>query len=172
MLVTSVCYPRNGLFCFDRRKSPANCIVANAMKFDQTVSVPQGYNDPQRSLIPTIKTGGNIAARVNGEAVYIADLKATGSMSGTLDGEADMIANANVYFNGSATFDSEADMVAALGASGNISANMDLLARPSAFDITQEVWAASTAAFAAAGTMGKAQADAVKAAKLAAALSA
>ena len=83
-----------------------------------------------------------------------------------------MIGNANVYFNGAATFASEADMVAMLGATGNITANMDLLARPSAFDIAQEVWNGATTAYSSAGTMGKAQTDAVSAAKLAAALSA
>jgi hypothetical protein len=93
-------------------------------------------------------------------------------MEATFSGVADMICAANVYANGYATFEAEADMVANLTATGNMQANMDLLARPSAFDIAQEVWAANTSGYTVAGTMGKAQSDAVKAAKLAAALSA
>jgi hypothetical protein len=146
--------------------------VANAASFGSTTSIPQGYNDPAKALTPTIKTGGNIAARARATTALSGDLRATGNMAGTLAAEADMIGNANVYFNGSATFPAVADMTAALGATGNITANMDLLARPSAFDIAQEVWAANTASFAVAGTMGKAQSEAVSAAKLAAALSA
>jgi hypothetical protein len=151
---------------------PPKSFIANALSFGPITSIPQGYNNPSVSLTPTIKTGGNISARFKAEASSSALLTASGNMAATLAAEADMIAAANVYANGYATFEAEADMVANLTATGNMAANMDILARPSAFDITQEVWAASTAAFTAAGTMGKAQADAVKAAKLAAALSA
>jgi hypothetical protein len=172
MLVTSVGYARSSLFQFNLRRVPTNCFVANGMHFGQTTSVPQGYNDPARSLTPTIKTGGQIAARAQGEAAVAADLKATGNIAGLMDAEADLVGNANVYFNGSGTFDAEADMTAALGATGNITATMDLLARPSAFDIAQEVWNGAATAYDSAGTMGRKVNAAEKAARLAAALSA
>jgi hypothetical protein len=172
MLVTSVGYARSSLFNPNARNRPTNCVVANGLHFGQTTSIPQGYNDPARSLTPTIQTGGQIAARARAEATATADLKATGNMAGLLEAEADMIGNANVYFNGSATFQTVADMIAALGATGNITANMDLLARPSAFDIAQEVWNGAATAYDGAGTMGRRLNSADKAAKLAAALSA
>lgn len=146
--------------------------VANAMSFGSITSVPQGYNNPAVSLVPTIRTGGNIAARFKGEASASAVLTAFGNMEATFEAEADMTCAANVFANGYATFEAEANMTANLTAIGNMEANMDLLARPSAFDIAQEVWAAATSGYTVAGTMGKAQSDAVNAAKLAAALSA
>ena len=63
-------------------------------------------------------------------------------------------------------------MVVGLYGIGNISANFDVLARPSAFDIAQEVWNGAATAYTGTGTMGREVQDAKKAAKLAAALSA
>jgi len=146
--------------------------VANALAFGQITSVPQGYNDPAIALVATIHTGGNIAARFRPEGDLAADLKAFGQMSGICAGEADFIANGNVLSNGYATFAGEADMTADLRGRGNMEANFDILARPSAFDIAQEVWNATATGYNGAGTMGKEVQDGKKAAKLAAALSA
>lgn len=151
---------------------PAKSYVANALSFGSITSIPQGYNNPSVSLTPTIRTGGNIAARFKPESSLTALLTANGNMEAILAAEADMVCAANVLANGYATFEAEADMVANLTATGNMEANMDLLARPSAFDIAQEVWAASTSGYTVAGTMGKAQSDTLSAAKLAVALSA
>jgi hypothetical protein len=146
--------------------------VANALAFGQITSIPQGYNDPTRALVPTLRTGGNISARFRPEADMAADLGAFGQMSGTFAGEADFIADGNVLANGYATFAGEADMTADLRGRGNMEANFDILARPSAFDIAQEVWNGAASAYNGTGTMGKEVQDAKKAAKLAAALSA
>lgn len=146
--------------------------VANAASFGGTTSIPQGYNDPSKALTPTVRTGGNISARMAGTATLTADLGGIGNMQATLAAEADMIAENNALLNGSATFAAEADMVAAIAGQGNISANFDILARPSANDIAQEVWNARSAAFVSAGTLGRKLSDAESAAKLAAALSA
>ena len=146
--------------------------VANALAFGEITSIPQGYNDPARALVSTIRTGGNIAARFRPEADMAADLKAFGQMIGTFAGEADFFADGNVLSNGSATFAGEADMTADLRGRGNMEANFDILARPSAFDIAQEVWNATATGSNGTGTMGKEVQDGKKAAKLAAALSA
>ena len=146
--------------------------VANALAFGQTTSIPQGYTDPARGLVPTIKTSGNISARFRGEAFLTADLQATGNIGATFAGEFDMTADGNVLSNGYATFAGEFDMTADLRGQGNMSANFDILARPSAFDIAQEVWNGAATGYNGTGTMGKEVQDAKKAAKLAAALSA
>lgn len=83
-----------------------------------------------------------------------------------------MIGNGNVGANGYGLFDGEFDMTGAASGVGSMAANMDLLARPSANDIAQEVWNARASAFGGAGTLGKKLTDAEAAAKLAAALSA
>ena len=146
--------------------------VENAQAFGGITSIPQGYNDPAKALVPTLRTGGNISARFNGEADLVADLGAFGNVSGTFAGEVDMIADGNVLSNGYATFAGEFDMTGDLKGQGNMSAGFDILARPSAFDIAQEVWNGAATAYAGTGTMGKEVQDGKKAAKLAAALSA
>lgn len=153
------------------RIQPMN-IIANARVFGTKTSIPQGYNNPARALVATLQTGGNIAARSKTEAFLTADVRGQGNMAATMAAETDFIANANVLSNGYATFATVTDMFANLGGQGNISAKMDILARPSAFDIAQEVWNSQTTAYAGVGTLGKAVDSAEKAAKLAAALSA
>ena len=144
----------------------------NAAMFGQITSIPQGYNDPLRAIRMTMKVGGNISARFMPEATATAVLTAIGNMDATVTGEFDMIGNANVALNGYASFDAEADLVAGISAIGSMSANMDLIARPSANDIAQEVWSIQSGAFLAPGTTGKKLSDAKAAADLAAALSA
>ena len=143
----------------------------NRAMFGAITSVPQGYNGVA-GLRMTFSVGGNISARFIGEFDMHGVMVATGNMAATATGEFDMIANGNVGSNGYATFAGEFDMTADVSALGSMSANMDLLARPSANDIAQEVWNAQAAAFAAAGTLGKKLSDAKAAADLAAALSA
>lgn len=146
--------------------------VENGAAFGSRTSIPQGYNDPARALTPTLKTGGNIAARLAGFATATADLRAMGNMAATLAGTSDFDADGNVLSNGAATFAPEATMTVDLRARGNMNAAFDILARPSAFDIAQEIWNGAATSYTGAGTMGKEVQDAKSAAKLAAALSA
>ena len=149
-------------------------IIQNAACFGPggITSIPQGYNDPRKAIRMTIKVGGNISARFRSDLDSTADLKAIGNMEGLLDGEAFITADANVGLNGYASFDGEFDMSGTPSAIGSMAANMDLLARPSANDIAQEVWNSKVAAFQSTGTLGKSVSSAESAAKLGAALSA
>ena len=145
--------------------------IANAATFGQQTTVPQGMNT-QDALRMSLKVGGNIAAKARAESDMSASVKGAGQLVATMDAEAFWIANANVALNGYATFALEADMLAAITAIGAMAANMDLLARPSAADIAQEIWNAPRSGYQGSGTMGRVLSDAEKAAKLAAALSA
>lgn len=147
--------------------TPMHNSIAFARAFGRGQSVPQGYNS-ERALRMPVTSQGYIAARARSSVAMQADLKADGNMAAAIEAEADMIAAANVLFNASATFAADADMIVNLLATGNISASMDILARPSANDISQEVWA-----FILSGdTAGNQLIKALRAAKLAAALSA
>lgn len=146
-------------------------VIANARAFGSSVSVPQGYNSPAALCLP-VKTNGNIASRVKGESTFTASLRGAGQLSATLTGEAFIDANANVGLNGYATFAGEATLEADASAIGYLAAKMDILARPSAFDIAQEVWNSRAADYSSAGTLAEKVASSEKAAKLAAALSA
>jgi hypothetical protein len=147
-------------------------ILNNRAEFGSITSIPQGYNNPLKALRMTVGVGGNISARVDLEAEMVASLTALGSMAGLFDAEAEMTAEGNVGLNGYALFDGEFDMTAVASAIGSMNANMDLIARPSANDIAQEVWNSRVTAFQSAGTLGKSLSSAEAAAKLGAALSA
>jgi hypothetical protein len=146
--------------------------VENAQAFGSRTSIPQGYNDPEIAPVPTIKTGGNIAARFIGTAIYTADVGAAGNIEASFQGEAEFDADLNVFSNMYASFVGEFDMTADVRGQGNMSAQFDIISRPSAFDIAQEVWNGAASGYNGTGTMGKELQDAKKAAKLAAALSA
>ena len=143
----------------------------NRAMFGSITSVPQGYNGISGLRI-TFAVGGNISARFIGEAALIAAMAGQGNMEAAVEGEFDLVAAGNVGLNGYASFDGEFDLTAAVSGVGSMAANMDLIARPSANDIAQEVWNAQAGAFQSAGTLGKKLSDAKAAADLAAALSA
>lgn len=147
-------------------------ILNNRAEFGSITSIPQGYNNPLKSIRMTVGVGGNISARVDAEAELDAAVSAIGSIAGVFDAEADMVAEGNVGLNGYAIFDGEFDMSGTPSAIGSMNANMDLIARPSANDIAQEVWNSRVTAFQSAGTLGKSLSSAESAAKLGAALSA
>lgn len=145
--------------------------IAHARAFGSSTSFPQGYSSGKAAILP-VKLSGNISAIFRSDAGLVATATGLGQMAALVLAEAEMTAEGNVGLNGYATFEGEADMVAAASAIGSMAADMDLLARPSANDIAQEVWNAKTAAFLGAGTMGKKLTDAEASATLGAALSA
>lgn len=141
--------------------------IAYGRAFGRGQSVPDGYNS-ERALRMAVTSLGYISARAPAEAVLTAELTAFGNMVGEMTAEAFLTAIGNVLSNGSATFAAVATLVADLRATGNISASMDIISRPSANDIAQEVWTFINAG----GTTGSQLAAALRAARLAATLSA
>lgn len=126
----------------------------------------------QTALRMTVKTGGNISARFPSYSSYTADVRGAGNLPAVMAGVFSLTANGNVGSNGYALFAGEFTLDVEITAIGAMAANMDLLARPSANDIAQEVWNSKNAAFVAPGTLGSTISSTEKAAKLAAALSA
>jgi hypothetical protein len=145
--------------------------IANAVSFGQKTTVPQGMNK-QYALRMSVQVGGNIAAKMRADLDLSASIQGAGQLAARMEAETFWVAQANVAMNGYATFAAEVDMIAALAAIGGMSANMDLLARPSAADIAQEVWNAARSGYQSPGSMGRVLSDSEKAAKLGAALSA
>jgi hypothetical protein len=148
-------------------------IIQNAACFvpGGITSIPQGYNN-QNAIRMTVKTGGMISARFRADLNATASLIGIGSIAAIIAAESYFTANGNVAINGYATFIGEFGIISDISAIGNMSANMDLLARPSANDIAQEIWNSKVAAFQSTGTLGKSLSSAESAAKLGAALSA
>ena len=153
------------------QSAPMAPSIALARAFGSVASVPRGYHSERAIRLP-LRASGETAARFDAELSFAAALTATGNIAAAFGVEMGFVPTINQRLNGSVLFALEMGMVGDLRGVGNVSAVFDIPGRPTAFDIAQEVWAAQTAAFIGAGTMGKAQTDAVSAAKLAAALSA
>lgn len=114
--------------------------MSNAQFHGLDKSWPEGYQSVLRALVPPFEESGQVASRILLDLDMTAVLSGRANMaaSGTLD--VDMTANANVRSNAYATIAVDVDMTAAMRAAGNLSAVFDLVGRPSAVDISQEVW--------------------------------
>lgn len=116
-----------------------NNFTSNGLAFGSKTSVPQGYTSVPRGITPTLQTSGNITARLNSEYTLDGDLRATGNVAAGATIETSMTAFGNVLGNIYATAVAAISMSADLKGRGNMEANIDWAARPSAFDIAQEV---------------------------------
>lgn len=129
--------------------------ISNAIAFGSYTSVPQGYNSINALAMP-IKTGGLIAAILKADSTFEnTAILGIGSMESTLNGNSTVTANANMLSNIYATLNGEANASFGLTANGLMSVVIDVGARPSAFDIAQEVWQSVAAMYNTPGTMGE-----------------
>lgn len=139
---------------FANSRSRNGWSIANARAFGSARSWPQGYNSPSAVRMP-IKTGGNIAARLIGGSAFSGVITATGNASATLSGEGVLQANAQMGAAIYALLQGESGLSGGITALGGMAVNIDAGARPSAFDVAQEVWQSQSAAYNAQGTMGQ-----------------
>lgn len=114
--------------------------IANAMAFGDDTSWPQGYQSILRGLTPPLKDSGQMAVRLGLALDLDADLIGLANAEASFAVDLDMTADANARINTTASFAIDVDVTAALRATGNMSATFDLVGRPSAVDIAQEVW--------------------------------
>lgn len=120
-------------------KSPQNVGLYWLRGFNnQDVSLPNGINRETALQMP-INTGGRVEATLKGLTTLTGDVYGVGAMSATLIGEGDISPGANTAAMGYATFPGETTLTGDLTAKGKMSATLDAGARPSAFDIAQEI---------------------------------
>lgn len=124
-------------FCINNKNK--SWPIANALTFGTDVSVPQGYQAVNRALAAPLFTSGQIAIRLIAETFLTALLRASGNLSATAPLELTLNANANVLGNIYSSLLPEFMLTALMRASGNMATNIDWAARPSSFDIAQEV---------------------------------
>jgi hypothetical protein len=141
------------LSCFMDFGSRHGWSLANRIAFGPKVSFPQGYSN--LNAIKLAFEPGRISARLQGSSAFTSSIQAAGKMEATLTGEGSMSPGANMAYTSSATFAGEGFIDADITAAGRMSATLDAGARPSAFDIAQEVWQAQATSYNAAGTMGE-----------------
>jgi hypothetical protein len=128
----------------------------NAQRFGQFKSMPGGYTQASRAIIPTIKTSDFIAVRMVGEGSFSASAYGIGSLSVTLTGEGSTTFNGQMGSHATVNLTGEGSLTGTPRGIGSASVVMDAGARPSAFDIAQEVWNSQKTSYNAAGTMGNA----------------
>lgn len=134
--------------------SAAAQVAENARAFASLASMPGGYQSAARATIPTFKSGGFMAFRWAGDSAAAFALTGAGNLAVTLAGEGFTSIGANMAANMAATLQGELTATFAPSARGNMAVAMDAGARPSAFDIAQEVWQGQAATYTSPGTMG------------------
>ena len=132
----------------------------NFSGFGSFTSMPGGYQAADRAIIPTLGESGFMAVRFTGDSSATFDVLGIGNLSVTFAGEGTTTWNANVGANMYITFQGEGFAAWDARAKGNMTVVMDAGARPSAFDIAQEVWQGATTSYNNPGTMGEALNDA------------
>jgi hypothetical protein len=132
----------------------------NFSGFGQFTSMPGGYQSAFRAVIPTLGESGFMAVVFTGVTTTSFTVTGVGNLSVVMVGQGDATWNANVGANMYVTFQGEGFAAWDARAKGNMTVVMDAGARPSAFDIAQEVWQGATTSYNNPGTMGEALNDA------------
>jgi len=129
----------------------------NAGAFGQYTSFPQGYQDVSRSYIPSFRLTDFIRAHISGTSDLInLGITVPVSMSATVSGEGFLTPDAEVGKTLGATVTGVGNLSVDARNIVRLEAVIDAGARPSAFDIAQEVWQSQKSVYNAPGTMGNA----------------
>jgi hypothetical protein len=128
----------------------------NGLSFGKLVSMPQGFTDATKPIYPSISKTDNVrcvmigSSSVVGSAIGLGTLAATITGVGTLTPDSEMGATLGATITGTGTITCASQGV------GSLRAVIDAGARPSAFDISQEIWNSQKTAYNTPGTMGNA----------------
>lgn len=134
--------------------SDNNKIYNNGLAFGMKVGKPYGYNGLNGILLPQ-QPGGFIRATLSGESTFLATISSVANMHATLTGEGTLTPGANLAFNMYCTLIGEGNLTPDLKAKAWMWATLDAGARPSAFDIAQEILNAQASQYNNTGTIGQ-----------------
>lgn len=136
-----------------------NSTICNAGLFDSKTSFPQGYIYEGAICMP-IKTSYYISTRLICEGIFNSNAYTIEEGISTFSGEGTIIANGSTAEAMNSTLSGEGDFSSSAIVVEVLSAVLDAGARPSAFDIAQEVWQSQKTSYQTVGTMGRAVNDA------------
>lgn len=131
-----------------------NKILANGLVFGMKVGKPYGYNGLNGWLLP-VQPGGFIRATLSGQASFSAVISSMANMTAALLGVGTLNLGINAAYNMYCTLIGEGNLTPDLKAKAWMWATMDAGARPSAFDIAQEIWQSQADQYESPGTMGE-----------------
>jgi hypothetical protein len=126
--------PRALLFNAQRVK-----LWENAQRFGETKSIPQGYQSAQKAIIPSLAVSGDLSWLVRGSGDFTGSVTGVGALATTLTGTGTFSPNGQMGGEIYTTMSGEGTMTIQLKGIGSLTVTMDAGARPSAFDIAQEV---------------------------------
>ena len=115
-----------------------NKIYNNGLAFGMKVGKPYGYNGLNGFLLPQ-QPGGFIRATLTGSADLSATISSIANMQATLTGEGTLVPDINAAYNMYCTMIGAGNLTPGLKAKAWMWATLDAGARPSAFDIAQEI---------------------------------
>jgi hypothetical protein len=133
--------------------APRFRMLGNTISFGPDASWPRGYNSEHAVIMPQ-RTGGFIACILRGDGNLDGAATAIGSMTATISGEGTVVANGNMAVNRTASMSGSGTLTINPSAKGWMAAALDAGARPSAYDIAQEIWQSNAASYNTPGTMG------------------
>lgn len=127
----------------------------NGLRFGKLVSYPQGVQNAARAIVPTISASDFIRVVMRGDSSLLnTGITVPMVMATTISGEGTLTPNAEVGKTMSVTISGEGSISGDARVAVSMAVNMDAGARPSAFDIMQEVWQAKAVGFPDPTTMG------------------
>lgn len=142
---------------FIRENALRQSLKENFNAFGQYVSMPQGYQDAAKATIPTLKESFNLRCILRGDSSLVnTGITMPVTMEATVSGEGFLNPDMEVGKTLAATVVGTGSLSVDVRTIVNMSARIDAGARPSAFDIAQEVWQSQKTAYNAPGTMGNA----------------
>jgi hypothetical protein len=115
-------------------------LYANALAFGQRTSWPVGYQSATRAVVAPLQESGQVAVRFGLVADFTAFLPSLGNAGAAFAFDVNAALAANVLSNTAASFAIETALTGFLRSRGSMAAVFDIISRPSASDIAQEVW--------------------------------
>ena len=130
-----------------------NKALNNGIAFGMKVGRPYGYNGLNGWCLP-VQPGGFIRATLSGSSDFLTIISCIANMHATLSGEGTLTPGINAAYNMYCTLIGEGNLTSDLKAKAWMWATLDAGARPSAFDIAQEIWQAQASQYNSEGTLG------------------
>ena len=130
-------------------------LIENFSGFGQRTSMPQGYQSATKALIPTLKESWDMFVMFRGDGSFAVAALTAEDMTVGFSGEGTFSPNAQHAYTMTVEFLGEGTLSLTAEQLEQASVAFDSGTRPSAFDISQEVWQAQAASYSAAGSMGE-----------------
>jgi hypothetical protein len=126
----------------------------NFSGFGQRTSIPQGYQAANRAIVPTLKESWDMFVAFRGVGSFTSSAYSVETLEVFFSGEGTFTPNAQHAINSTVFMSGEGSFSAGMRQLEQMQVFFDAGARPSAFDIAQEIWQSQASAYNAPGTMG------------------